>query len=763
MMRSIKIPCYSLLVGCLILAIESFPIGSWAEDFHQTTIVDTPIKEPVWSADQKSHWAFQKIKKVDPPNVKNKNQVRNEIDRFIFSQIESLGFATSVESAKETLIRRVTFDLTGLPPTPSEIDAFLADQRPDAYERLVDDLLDRKTYGERWARWWLDLARYAESDGFKADDIRPNAWRYRDWVVKAMNEDMPYDRFISLQLAGDELEPNDPDSFIATGLNRLYPFESNNMVPGHNRQLILDDITDTNAALFIGLTVACARCHDHKYDPISQKDYYRFEALFGGLHAKDDFPIGNAMEVAVNTSVNQELATRKDLLQKSMSALEQGYWSTVLEPMEKKLAAATKKSLETPADKRTGAEITTIRNAMKALKVSTEQIVTSMKPADRNAWNSMKSGLDTMDKAAPDTLPVAIGMTDTGPVAQPVRLLIKGNFHVQAEVVPPGFLSVLSDQKIINPAPTGHSTTGTRTELAKWLTSPDHPLTSRVLVNRLWQQHFGRGIVGTTSDFGTQGMEPTHPELLDWLASRMMQSKWSLKQMHRLMVTSATYRFSSQPTEQARSEDPDNLLFSHQFRRRLDAEMVRDSVLAVAGTLNRTYGGPSVRPALPDGIKATDWKTDEDKSKHLRRSIYIFAQRNVRLPFLEAFDLPDSNLSCPERLISVNAPQALMLLNSDFVEEQSGATAERLLNQTRNYSEDDRLKYLWQLCLGRKPTEQELKRLQLLVAELRANQESTTDASKSVPESWSPEANEKAVWANVCHVVLNLNEFLFVD
>ena len=720
------------------------------DDFHQTKKVNVVTPEPTWTSEQKGHWSFQPVKSPTPPKVKKESWIRNPIDRFILSQMESMEFKPAPQATKSTLIRRVTFDLTGLPPTPAEIDSFLADNRPDAYERLVESLLTRESYGERWARWWLDLARFAESDGFKADVNRPNAWRYRDWVIQAMNSNMPYDKFIAMQLACDELEPNRPDSFIATGLNRHYPFEDNNMVPGLNRQLILDDIADTNASLFMGLTVACARCHDHKFDPISQKDYYRFQALFGGLAPKDDYPVGDPVEVALNSTIQSEFSVRKASLEKALTNIEQPYWTSVLEPVRSRMSSTTLKALETAPLKRTDLQVTTIRNAMKTLKVSSESVVAAMTPADRQAWTEMKTGLGKVEKTKPSPLPVASGMTDTGRTADPIHLLLKGNFHRQAEVIEPGLLSVLSDKKQIKPNSTGHATTGTRTALVEWLTSPGHPLTSRVVVNRIWQQHFGRGIVTTTSDFGTQGMEPSHPELLDWLASNFVSNSWSMKDLHRLMVTSSTYQQSSTPSNQASQDDPDNMLFSHQMRRRLDAEMVRDSVLAVSGRLNPATGGPSVMSPLPAGIDVKDWVVDKDASNHRRRSVYMFVKRNIKHPFLEAFDYPDSNLTCPERLVSINAPQALMLLNSDFALDESKALAERLLRDDPNASDTERFKSLWKLCFGRTPTEPEISRLQELTATLRSQRESSGQSPS-------------AIWPDVCHVVLNLNEFVFVD
>ena len=464
----------------------------------------------------------------------------------------------------------------------------------------------------------------------------------------------------------------------------------------------------------------------------------------------------------MNSSVQTEYDARKSLMERALTDLEQPYWATVLEPMRNRMAAATIKALETAPASRTDAQITTIRNAMKTLKVSTDSVVASMAPADRDRWNVMKTGLQQVEKAKPSPLPVATGMTDTGRQAQPVHLLRKGNFHRQAEVVEPGFLSVLSNVKKLPPSPTGHATTGTRTALVDWMTRPDHPLTSRVIVNRIWQQHFGRGIVATMSDFGTQGMEPSHPELLDYLAVQFMRNNWSTKELHRQMVTSATYRVSSTPTAKAREEDPDNLLFSHQTRRRLDAEMIRDSVLAVAGRLNPTLGGPSARPPLPAGFDTKDWTVDKDEANHRRRSVYIFVKRNVKHPFLEAFDYPDSNLTCPERLVSVNAPQALMLLNSDFARDESKALAQKLLREEPAATDQTRFKWLWRNCFGRPPEQAEVQRLQDLMATLKSRSTGQMPA-EATSADWTPAQADLTTWSDLCHVILNLNEFVFVD
>jgi len=748
-----------LLRFLLLFLITSAPLFQ--------TIAAEPDKKPAppekFRADQTDHWSFQPIARPELPQVQAKDRVKNPIDSFIIKGLEQLKFQQAPEADRVTLLRRVTYDLTGLPPTPEQAREFLNDASPMAYERLVDRLLASPAYGIRWAQHWLDLAHYADSNGFELDADRPDAWRFRDWVIDALNTDMPYNEFLALQLAGDELRPGDTQALIATGFTRSGPREvvSGNIPPEQIRQNDMTEITGTVGSVVMGLTMACARCHDHKFDPIPTTDYYRLQAIFGGLAPKDDYPLGNALEVAMNASVQTEYESRKSMMERTLTDLEQPYWATVLEPMRNRMAPTTIKALETAPASRTDAQITTIRNAMKTLKVSTDSVVAAMAPVDRDRWNSMKTGLKKVEEAKPSPLPVATGMTDTGRQAQPVHLLLKGNFHRQAEVVPPGFLSVLSDVRQLPPNPTGHATTGARTALVDWMTRPDHPLTSRVIVNRIWQQHFGRGIVATMSDFGSQGMEPSHPELLDFLAVEFMRNNWSMKELHRLMVTSATYRLSSTPTAKATAEDPDNLLFSHQTRRRLDAEMVRDSVLAVAGRLNPTMGGPSARPPLPAGFDTKDWTVDKDESNHRRRSVYIFVKRNVKHPFLEAFDYPDSNLTCPERLVSVNAPQALMLLNSDFAQDESKALAHKLLKEESVSSDQARFTWLWRNCFGRSPEQAEVQRLQDLMATLKSR--GSGDLKKPASAEWTAGQADMVAWADLCHVVLNLNEFVFVD
>ena len=732
------------------------PLGPWALALGMAALTAAGMPraragspegspEPTWTAEQRRHWSFTPPRRPEVPAVEGKAWVRNPIDAFILRELEALGLAPAAEADRVTLIRRVRFDLTGLPPTPEEVDAFVADSRPDAYERLVDKLLDSPQYGERWARPWLDLARYAESDGFKSDKTRPDAWRFRDWVVSALNRDLPYDRFLRLQLAGDELAPGDPGAFLATGFNRHWPFEDNNKVPGLNRQLMLEDMTDTTASVFLGLTVACARCHDHKYDPISQKDYYRFQAFFAASTPKDDYPLVPPIEEAAHAAVEAEVRARADVVRREIEAIERPYLAPLLKDKLAKLPAEVRKAFETEPEERSAFQEDLLRKNAKMMAVEPKALRTAMAADDLRRWEDRGRAMAAITKDAPAVLPVAAGMTDDGPKAPPVFLLRKGNLANPGEEVPAGYPSVLESSAVPPPAPASASTTGRRKALADWLARPDHPLTARVMVNRLWQGHFGRGIVATPSDFGTQGTAPSHPELLDWLATEFVAHGWSLKAIHRLMVNSSSYRQSSIPTAGSLEQDPDNALFSRMPRRRLEGEAVRDALLAVSGALDPRVGGPSVFPDLPPGIETRGgWARSPSAADRNRRSLYVFVRRNLKYPLFDAFDAPDTNVTCPERNVSVNAPQALMLLNSDLVIEHARALARRVSAGVGEGAEDRRaIDLAYRLALGRHARPEEL------------------DAGAAFLKE-SGEDRDRAL-ADFCHALLNLNEFVFVD
>jgi hypothetical protein len=725
--------------------------------------------EARWTAEQRTHWSFVPPRRSEVPPVRHAGWVRNPIDAFILEGLESSALSPAPEADRATLIRRLRFDLTGLPPAPEEVDGFLADARPDAYERLVDRLLDSDQYGERWARMWLDLARFAESDGFKSDKTRPNAWRYRDWVIRALNADLPYDRFVRLQLAGDEVAPGDAEAFLATGFNRHWPFEDNNKVPGLNRQLMLEDVTDTTSSVFLGMTLACARCHDHKYDPISQKDYYRFQALFAAVAPKDDRPLATPEEQAVQASVEAEHQARADRVKSRRDSIERPYLATLLKDKLDKLPPEVRQAFATDPEERSAFQEDLLKRYAKEMTVSPAAMGSAMTPTDRRAWASLGDEMKELARSLPPALPTASGMTDEGPKAPPVRLLFKGNFTSPTEEVAPGFPSVFDGTLPAfeeHPAP---ATSGRRKALADWLTRPDHPLTARVMVNRLWQNHFGRGIVTTPSDFGTQGAEPSHPGLLDWLATEFVAKGWSLKAMHRLMVTSATYRQSSTPPAKTLEADPDNTLFGRMFRRRLEGEAVRDALLAASGRLDRRVGGPSVYPDLPPGLETRGgWTRSASESDRNRRSIYVFVRRNLKYPLFDAFDAPDTNTTCPERNVTVNAPQALMLLNSDLVLDQARALAGRLLHDVADRNDPKALvKAAYRLALSRDPKADELARGvkfledQPALLSGRGDDAKAPDLPAPMPDGYVP--TQGAALVDYCHVLLNLNEFVFVD
>ena len=729
--------------------------------------------EPTWTAEQRKHWSFLPPKRPEVPTVRQKAWVRNPIDAFILNSLEEFGLAPAPEADRTTLIRRLCFDLTGLPPTTQQVDAFLADRRPDAYQRLVDQLLDSPRYGERWARSWLDLARYAESDGFKSDVTRPLAWRYRDWVISALNRDLPYDRFVQQQLAGDEFAPDDPTAFIATGFNRNWPFEDNNKVPGLNRQLMLEDMTDTTASVFLGLTVACARCHDHKYDPISQKDYYRFQALFAASTPRDDYTLLPPFEKSVQATIDAEHEARLALIRHEQEKIEEPYREALVRQKVALLPDEVRKAYETEPEERTAEQEDLLQQYAKEMKVAPKAMEKAMSPGDRRLWAAQGALMDRLVRNAPPDPDHASGMTDTGQEAPPVFLLRKGNYASPGEEVAPGFLSVLGSTTLPNGTSSSSlATSGRRKALAEWLTRPDHPLTARVMVNRLWLGHFGRGIVATPSDFGTQGAEPSHPELLDWLATEFIARGWSLKAMHRLMVSSATYRQSSTPPARTLKEDPDNLLFGRMFRRRLEGEAVRDALLMASGQLDLTMGGPSVFPDLPPGVVTRGgWTRSPSAAQRNRRSVYVFVRRNLKYPLFDAFDFPDTNVTCPERNVSVNAPQALMLLNSELIVDQAKHLAGRILSSAADRSDlgavVDRA---YRLALSRAPSADERARGVAFLEEqpallsARAGGESdgkALDLPIPMPDAHDPA--QGAALVDYCHVLLNLNEFVFVD
>ncbi len=595
------------------------------------------------------HWAFQPVRRPAIPIVADRAWIRTPSDAFLLAKLQAAGMKPSPAADRRTVLRRVYHDLIGLPPTPEEQQAFLVDHSPDAFARVVDDLLSRPQYGERWGRHWLDVVRYAESNGYERDGAKPSAWRYRDYVIDSFNRDKPYDRFVTEQLAGDEVDGSNAETQIATTFLRLGTWDDEPADPRVDRYDQLDDVLGTTATAFLGLTLRCARCHDHKFEPFSQADYYRMLAVFEPLERPQQ--LRHDLDVAVGT------------------------------------------------------------------------------PGEAAAFSALRL-----------TGPRAYIWKETGTKPPVTHVLRRGDPNRPREEVGPAVPAVLVRRSLDGPKPTA-KTTGRRRWLAHWLTRPDNPLTARVIVNRVWQWHFGRGLVPSANDFGTAGDPPTHPELLDWLAAGLVADGWRLKPLHRMIVLSSAYQTTATPSAEILRVDPRNELLSHWRQRRLEAEAVRDSMLAVSGRLNLEERGPSMYPTLARAVLEGQSRPGEgwghsDERQQARRSVYIFVKRSLAVPELDLLDAPDTTSSCEARPISTTAPQALTFLNGPFANEQ----ARRLASRLRREAGDDpsaQVRRAFELALCRPPRDEELNPC---VAFLRGK---SLDA--------------------FCLVMLNLNEFVYLN
>jgi len=619
---------------------------------NETAVAPAPAKKEFQITDKdRAHWAFQPVQRPHVPRVSfRRSKDTNPIDAFILARLKEKGLAPNPPATKRELIRRACYDLTGLPPSPPDVEAFLSDKSPRSWENLVERVLASPHYGEKWGRHWLDLVRYAESNSYERDNPKPHPWRYRDYVIRSFNEDKPYDRFIQEQLAGDEFPNANDDAIIATGFYRLGIWDDEPADPALARYDGLDDIVTTTGQVLLGLTVDCARCHNHKVDPIPQADYYRLLAFFHNVSAYENS--GPKVEVPLPSN-----------------------------------------------------------SAEKALAV-----------------------------------------TEAGAKPPPTFILLRGNPHVKGDQVQPGFPQVLGapDPSLVQPA-TNAKTSGRRTVLANWIASPDNPLTARVMVNRIWQYHFGRGLVRSPNNFGLQGDAPTHRELLDWLASEFIAQGWSMKSIHRLIMTSQAYQMSSRGRAQALKADPANDLFWRFDMRRLTAEEIRDSILAINGSLNLKMFGPSIYVEIPKEVLAGQSRPGQNWGKspleeQARRSIYIHVKRSLLTPILESFDLAETDRSTPVRFSTVQPTQALGLLNSEFLNRQAEIFAARL----RKEAGDDLQKQIrlgLYLVTSREPTGAEIKRGVRLIESLKAEEQA------------APEVALKYF----CLMALNLNEMVYLD
>ncbi len=841
----------------------------------------------------RAHWAYQPVKRPAIPEVKNKAWVRNPIDAFILAKLEAKGLAPAPPASKQELIRRLYYDLTGLPPTPKDVEAFLNDQSPDAYEKLIDKLLATPQYGEKWARHWLDLVRYAETNSYERDNPKPNAWRYRDYVIRAFNDDKPFDRFLKEQLAGDEIYPGEPDPLIATGFYRLGVWDDEPVDPKQARYDGLDDLIATIGQTMLGMTLDCARCHNHKIDPIAQKDYYKMLAFLHGINhyrgggADDLRPVGSPEQMESYKKIVDANDAIKARTQAALSAIENDFrnlykpsanaagndlddltyrfyrnaWKKLPDfsqfkhedegKLPKKLFDISPRTrneafgfvfdgvLIVPADGQytfhldsddgsrltvNGKTLITYDGIHGMGKVKTKSIelkkgrlpikleyfqnvfglglyvawsgpgfetrhlsVPTDNPefTDINAlihsdgarvlgekryqeWFSLVKKMNFM-RTAPKmpAVDMALCVVEGGPKAPETFVFNRGNPSVLGDKVQPGYPTVFNLPDPPLPKP-GAKSSGRRTVLANWMVSKENPMTARVTVNRIWQHHFGRGIVRTPNDFGLQGARPTHPELLDWLAAEFVQptasrgrkppdsvEPWSMKAMHKLMLTSNAYRMASRTdakaTEIGTKLDVANDLFWHFDMRRLSAEEVRDSILAVSGDLNLKMGGPGVYPPIPrevlagQSVPGRGWPVSAPEEA-ARRSVYVHVKRSLILPILDAFDVAEADRTTPVRFSSTVPTQALSFLNGGFMNSQAKIFAERLLKEAGN-DVNAQVRLGLNLATARQPSDAEVRRGVGLIEALRREDRVSADAALQA----------------FCLVVLNLNEFMYLD
>ncbi len=771
-MVSVKLPGIRLATRCGLLALFFiFSTWAYAGELRPPSGLEGQWEKPARERAALSHWAFQPVRRPALPDVRDRRWVATPVDAFVLARLEQAGVAPGASADKATLLRRVSLDLIGLPPTPEELNDFLTDTSAEAYAKVVDRLLASPHYGERWARHWLDLARYADSEGFKADETRPYVWRYRDYVIQSFNEDKPYDRFVQEQLAADELWPGDRDVQVATAFNRHYPDESNARNIMQRRQEILNDITDTVGSVFLGLSYGCARCHDHKYDPILQSDYYRLQAFFANTAARDGQLLASSeivQEHQVKLSVWEEKtrairAELESIAAPHRRAIEKDYRDKY--PDEIQAILAKSESERTPFERQMAWKAKQYLDPSSHEYIADDNAVSGrLKGATKARWEELRKQLQSYAGLRPAELPRGSLMTDLGSEAPATFVLSRGLYDKPAQEVQPGLLQVLYPEPARISASPGDGSTGRRSALARLVTDRANPLTARVMVNRAWQYHFGRGLAGTPSDFGFKGEAPTHPALLDWLADEFVASGWSLKALHRVMVLSSTYQQSSAHREMAARVDPENKLWWKYPRHRLEGEIIRDAALSVAGRLNPKMGGPSIFPDLPVGMPVPrgGWKVSADGGERDRRSVYVFVRRNTRYPIFDNFDQPDPHESCARRNVTTSPLQALTLLNSHLTLDWARSLAERV-RRAAGGDEARQVETAFRLAFGRAPDAAER---QMATEFLRAQGGMLAEPAGrggAGVGAGAAETGAGSALADLCHTLINANEFVYAN
>ena len=720
---------------------------------------ETQTSKPTHTAPT-DHWAFKSVQAKAVPSVKDSSWVRNPIDSFVLAKLEAKGWTPSPAADPRALLRRVYLDVIGMPPSLSEQQAFLQSPTPAALDQVVMGLLARPAYGERWGRHWLDLVRYAETNGYERDATKPHVWRYRDYVIRSLNDDKPFDRFVLEQLAGDEMPDANADTLTATGFYRLGPWDDEPADPKEDRYDQLDDILSTTSQAFLGLTLGCARCHDHKFEPLTQSDYYRMVAIFSGLQrprngrTELDLPIGKRLDVDAAIARDRLV----EALTQQLAELRNTHRKEVLESKPSALTAEAITAFLTEPAKRDEAQKKLVEKQAALL----DEVIDAAAPSDaKERIGSLKEKITQARSLTPD-LPRAYYMVEPEPAAPTTHLLIRGKAANLGSEVTPGMPAVLAESQPVFPAPKGSSLR--RLTLAQWIANPENPLTARVIVNRVWQHHFGEGLVRTPSDFGRMGERPTHPELLDWLSHWFVQEGWSLKKLHRLILTSNSYRMAKSWNPKYGAEDPENRMLWRVSPRRLEVEAVWDSALTVSGQLNPQMYGPSMYPFVPEaalqGHSDPDkiWKLFDEKDAS-RRAIYAFIKRSMLVPLFEVLDFCDTARTAASRQVTSVAPQALSLLNGDFINRQSRYFAERLEKEA-GPSPGKQIEQAYLLALCRPVTARE--KTEMLAFLEREAKQRVGEYSGASSATHQAKARREAL-QQMCRVIFNLNEFAYAD
>ena len=745
-------------IGLLRAWIDQGAVWPESDDDSASGEVETPSRS--------THWALQPLARPVPPVTQNREWPRSEIDSFVLARLEKEGISPSREGDRVTLIRRLSLDLVGLPPTPAEVDAFIEDRRPSAYQEVVERLLDSRHFGERWARYWLDLAHYADSDGYRGDSFRPNAWRYRHWVIDAINQDMPFDEFTIQQLAGDLLPNATVQQIVATGfLRNTLTNREGGIDPEEFRVEQVAERTSTVGIVWLGLTVGCARCHDHKYDPVSQKEFFQLYAFFNNADEVDiDAPLPGETGPYLQERAKYLEARRQLLDEHQIPDFKRGWearlveaaahpgqwpdWDISFDDLRTSLDHGERILRTNPSDRTWKEEKRFtdyfIRNYGRVL---------TRERAEELKLKELSQKLEDLDDSFPALSEAPV--MESSRAHRETRIHVRGQYKTQGMPVEAGTPAVLPPLGSADPS---------RLDLARWLVSGENPLPPRVMVNRIWQELFGTGLVETSENFGVQGARPSHPELLDWLASEFIRNDWSLKRLIKSIVLTATYQQSSTVRSELSEIDPGNRLLARQSRLRLTAEQIRDSTLHVSGLLYPKIGGRSIRPPQPDGaqrIGRSTWTSSEGKDRY-RRGLYVVFQRMSPYPLMTNFDMPSAYGPACRRNRSNTPLQALNLLNDPVFLEAAQALAVRVLTDSQTSDDRGRLEYAYRRCLGRMPDQEEREYLLNELDRQKSIIERAPHATRNlaVLEIAGVSRVDQAAWVTLSSVLLNSDEFI---